>query len=163
MAGCSREHGSGVLCHCKSGIVVGDKFAREYVCWIIPVCVFVFGRRWSAFSGGLKAKEIARTICGQRLLKHEELAKIGMLGSRSLRKFAATHTRQCGVSKDEKDIRGRWKGKGQVSDVYNDNVEFPYPDCKASGGEDSNGQALFLLYNQQQDLRCDGNDYLHIE
>ena len=143
--------------------MVGDEFAREYECWIIPVCVFVFGRRWIAFSGGLKAKEIAPTICGQRLLKLEELAQIGMLGSRILRKFAATHARHGGVSKDEKGLRGRWKGKGQVSDVYNDDVELPYTDCKANGGEDSNGRTLFLLYNQQQDLRCDGNDYLHIE
>jgi hypothetical protein len=31
------------------------------------------------------------------------------------------------VTKDEKDTRGRWKGSGRVSDVY-DNVKLPYPD-----------------------------------
>jgi hypothetical protein len=49
----------------------------------------------------------------------------------SIRKFAATHVRKCGISKDNKDIRGRWKGKGRVSDVYDD-VELPYPDCKVA-------------------------------
>ena len=156
MAGCSRKHGSGVLCHYKSRIVVGDKAG-------LSPSVFSFSDDVGLPSRGLKAKEIARTICGQRLLKLEELVQIGMLGSRSLRKFAATHARHCGVSKNEKDIRGRWKGKGQLSDVYNDNVELPYPNCKASGGEASNGRTLFLLYNQQQDLQCNGDDNLHIE
>jgi hypothetical protein len=52
----------------------------------------------------LKAKEIARTIFGQRIFKLEEFAQMGMLGSPSIRKFATTHARQHGVSKDEKDI-----------------------------------------------------------
>jgi hypothetical protein len=111
-------------------------------------------------SGGLKAKEIAWTIFGQKIFKLKEFSQIGMLGSHSIRRFAATHARRCGVTKDEKDIRGRWKGKDRVSDVY-DNVEFPYPDCKVAG-EASNGRTVFL-HNQQQDMRCDGHDYLHIE
>ena len=35
------------------------------------------------------------------------------------------------MTKDEKDIRGRWKGQGRVSDVYDD-VELPYPDAKVA-------------------------------
>jgi hypothetical protein len=35
------------------------------------------------------------------------------------------------VSTKEKDIRGRWKGKGRLSDVYN-NVELPYPGAKVA-------------------------------
>jgi hypothetical protein len=53
------------------------------------------------------------------------------LGSHSVRKYAATHVRRCGVSKDEKDIRGRWKGKGRVSDFDKD-IELPYPDAKVA-------------------------------
>ena len=30
-----------------------------------------------------------------------------------------------------KERRGRWKGQGRVSDVYND-VELPYPDAKVA-------------------------------
>ena len=35
------------------------------------------------------------------------------------------------LHKDEKDIRGRWKGTGRVSDVYDD-VELPLPDAKVA-------------------------------
>jgi len=84
-------------------------------------------------SGGRKAKDIAQHIFGQKVFKQEEFiaAEGGMLGSHSIRKYAATHARRCGVTKDEKDIRGRWKGKGRVSDVYDD-VELPYPDAKVA-------------------------------
>jgi hypothetical protein len=52
-----------------------------------------------------------------------------MLGSHSIRKYAATFARRCGVTQNEKDIRGQWKGAGRVSYVYDD-VELPYPDAK---------------------------------
>ncbi len=56
-------------------------------------------------SGGLKVKETARTIFGQRIFKLKEFEQIGMLGSHSILKFVAcTHARWCGVSRDEKDI-----------------------------------------------------------
>ena len=131
MAGCSWEHGSGVLCHFKFGVVAGEKFARECVRWIITD-VFSFSDDIGLPTGGLKTnKEIARTIFGQKIFKLEEFAQIGMIGSHSIRNFAATHARRCVELKDEKGIQGRWKGKGQVSDVYND-VELPYPDCKVA-------------------------------
>ncbi len=40
------------------------------------------------------------------------------VGCHSVRKFAATHARRLGCTKDDKDIRGRWKSKTRVSDVY---------------------------------------------
>ena len=67
-----------------------------------------------------------------------------MLGSHSIRKFAATHARRCGVTKDEKDIRGRWKGKGRVSDVYDD-VELPYPDCKVAEKLAMGGPCFYII------------------
>ena len=51
------------------------------------------------------------------------------LGTHSTRKFASTHARRSGCTKDEKDHRGRWKSKGRVSDIYDD-TELPYPDAK---------------------------------
>jgi hypothetical protein len=57
--------------------------------------------------------------------------ELSMLGSHSIQKYAATFARRCGVTKDKKDIRGRWKGAGRVSDVYDD-VELPYPDAKVA-------------------------------
>ena len=55
--------------------------------------------------------------------------EMSMLGSHSIQKDAAIFARRCDVTRDEKDIRGRWKEAGRVSDVYND-VELPYPDAK---------------------------------
>ena len=161
LAGCSREHGSDVLCHFKSGIVVGDEFARECVCWIIPVCVFVFGRRWIAF-WWLESKGDRSDNIWSEDIQTRGISQIGMLGSHTIWKFAATHALRCGVTKDEKDIWGRWKGKGRVSDVYND-VALPYPDCKVVEMLASNGRTVFLFNQQQQDLQCDGHDYLDIE
>ncbi|KAI2511670.1 hypothetical protein MHU86_2736 [Fragilaria crotonensis] len=57
--------------------------------------------------------------------------EVSMLGIHSIRKYAATFAQRCGVTKDEKDIRGQWKGSGRVSDVYDD-VELPYPDAKVA-------------------------------
>jgi hypothetical protein len=48
-----------------------------------------------------------------------------------VRKFGSTHARKCGITKDEKDVRGRWK-KGRTSDVYDD-IELPFPDAKVAG------------------------------
>ena len=43
----------------------------------------------------------------------------GPVGSHSVRKRASTHVRSNGVTKDDKDYRGRWKKK-RVSDDYDD-------------------------------------------
>ena len=42
----------------------------------------------------------------------EEEAASMLLGSHSVQKYAAAYAQRCGVTKDEKDIRGRWKGQG---------------------------------------------------
>jgi hypothetical protein len=57
--------------------------------------------------------------------------ELSMLGSHSIRKYATIFLQRCGVTKDEKDIPGRWKGAGRVSDVYDD-VELPCPDAKVA-------------------------------
>ena len=52
-----------------------------------------------------------------------------LLGSHSLRKCAATHTRRNGCSHDEIDLRGRWKHLKRQVDMYVD-TSVPYPDAK---------------------------------
>ncbi len=86
--------------------------------------VFAFSDDITIPGGGQKAKETAQNIFGQKVLKLQEFQSGGLLGSHSIWKFASTHVRRCGVLKDDKDTRGRWKGKGRVY------VELPYPDCK---------------------------------
>ena len=56
----------------------------------------------------------------------------GLLGSHSNRKFASTHARRNGCSRDDVDLRGRWKGNKKIVDLYIDNV-LPYPDGKVAG------------------------------
>ena len=93
--------------------------------------LFAFSCDVTMPGGGLKAKDTAQNIFGQKVLKLPEFQADGLLGSHSIRKFASTHVRRCGISKDDKDLRGRWKGKSRVSDRYDD-VELPYPDCKVA-------------------------------
>ena len=45
--------------------------------------------------------------------------------------MSSTHARRSGAYKDERDIRGRWKGKQRVGDRYDD-VELPWPDLKVA-------------------------------
>jgi hypothetical protein len=97
-------------------------------------------------SGGKKAKNIVQGILGQKVFKMEEFTSENrdtsaalLLGIHSIRKFASTRARKCGCTKDEKDIRGRWKSRGRVSDVYDD-VELPYP------GASCECRLLFLFY-----------------
>jgi hypothetical protein len=106
-------------------------------------------------SGGLKAKSIAQTIFGQKVFKLEEFRNAAdsgsSFGNHSIRKYAATHARKCGCNKDEKDIRGRWKSKGQVSDVYDD-VELPYPDAKVAEKLCIGGACFYLFPNEDANV-----------
>ena len=53
----------------------------------------------------------------------------GPLGSQSVRNYASTHVRGCGITKYKKDYCGRWKGRIRISDCYDD-VELPWVDAK---------------------------------
>jgi hypothetical protein len=77
--------------------------------------------------GGLKSKAMIQNdlkviFKGEQFKCAEEVEEAAsmLLGSHSVQKYATTYARRCGVTtKDEKDIRGRWKGQGKVSDIYN--------------------------------------------
>lgn len=105
--------------------------------------------------GGLKSKSMIQNALKKmfkgeqfKSAEEEEAASL-LLGSHSVRKFAATYARRCGITKDEKDIRGRWKGAGRVSDVYDD-VELPYPDAKVAE-KLCGGGACFYVYDATTD------------
>ena len=57
--------------------------------------------------------------------------KKGHLVSHSVRKLYATHTRENGCTKYEKDLHGRWESKGRVLDVYNE-IKIPFLDAKVA-------------------------------
>jgi hypothetical protein len=75
--------------------------------------------------------------------EEEEAASMLLVGSHSVRKYATTYARRCGVTKDEKDIRGRWKGQGRVSDIYDD-IELPYPNAKVAEKLCGGGPCFYL-------------------
>ena len=61
----------------------------------------------------------------------EEEAKKGNVGAHSIRKLSATFARLFGISKDDKDTRGRWKSRKRVSDVYDD-VQLDWVDARVA-------------------------------
>jgi hypothetical protein len=102
-------------------------------------------------TGGQKAKETTQTMFN-KIFKMEAFngpdgTTGDHLGSHSIRKFAATHTRRCGCNKDDKDIRGRWKSKARVSDVYED-TELPYPDAKVAEKLCLGGPCYYLFHEE---------------
>ena len=60
-------------------------------------------------SGGDKVKNQIQKIFTDEIFSMPDFGGAGCLGSHSVRKFASTHCRKNGASKDEKDLRGRWK------------------------------------------------------
>ncbi len=101
--------------------------------------------------GGLKTKAMIHSaftlLCRREDFKGEDNGKgateLSLLGSHSIQKHAPKLAQRCGVTKDKKDIRGRWKGAGRVSDVYDD-VELPYPNAKVA--EKLRGGALAFMF-----------------
>ena len=55
----------------------------------------------------------------------------GLLGSHSIRKYASTWVRSNGISKDDKDHRGRWKNSTRISDGYGD-VQLDFVGAKVA-------------------------------
>ena len=113
--------------------------------------VFSFSDDNDIPAGGQKAKECAQTMFN-KIFKMDAFngpdGRSGdLLGSHSIRKFAATHTRRCGCNKDDKDIRGRWKTKARVSDVYED-TELPYPDAKVAEKLSIGGPCYYLFHEE---------------
>ena len=77
--------------------------------------------------GGKSGKDLIRKFISLAIKGLEDLK--GLIGAHSVRKFAATRVRRCGASKDDTDLRGRWKRVRRVGDRYED-VELPWPDTK---------------------------------
>ena len=54
-----------------------------------------------------------------------------VVGSHSIRKFASIHARRSGCSRDDLNVRGRWKRFKQMVDTYVD-PDIPFPDAKTA-------------------------------
>ena len=97
--------------------------------------LFSFNADVTVPKGANKSKNfVAKAL--RDILRTEEFRSVAVddnddednTGSHSTRKYAASEARNSGGSKDETDLRGRWKCR-RVSDTYA-NVELPYPDAK---------------------------------
>ena len=101
--------------------------------------------------GANSGKEKLRRIFSDSVFREAgligSLGDGGMLGTHSNRKYASTHTRASGVSKDDRDLRGRWKGKGRVADKYDD-VELPYVDAKVAGSLCMGGPCKYTIIDK---------------
>jgi hypothetical protein len=96
--------------------------------------VFGFSEEINVPVGGEKTKDNAQSIPHDEIFCHKEFhdGVGGLIGSHSKKELASTHARKNGCSKDENDLRGRWKRGNHVSDVYDD-INLPWPDAKVSG------------------------------
>ena len=89
--------------------------------------VFGFSTDCQFSEGRTSSKQIVRKLIAGAIKEMDNLTDL--LGAHLIRKFGATRVWQCGATRDDHDIRGRWKQKQSVGDVYND-VELPWPDMK---------------------------------
>ena len=100
------------------------------------------------------SKGIASDILGNKLFKaannEQGGSSGGPLGTHSNRKLPSTHTIRSGATKYERDIRGRWKRKARVADVYDD-VELPWPDVKVAQMLAIGGPCRYMLQNNVTD------------
>ena len=54
------------------------------------------------------------------------------------------------MSKDDRDLRGRWKGKGRVADKYDD-VELPFVDAKVAASLCMGGPCKYIVTDKYID------------
>ena len=113
--------------------------------------LFGFSTDTSDPKGAKLSKKIIMDIMGGKIFKAGNVLSAasnggghGPLGTHSIRKMASTHVRRSGAGKDERDIRGRWKGKTRVADVYDD-VELPWPDVKMASMLCVGGPCRYIL------------------
>lgn len=114
--------------------------------------VFAFSHDNNIPSGGIRSKQKAGNILS-RVFSDPFFGNDANLGSHSIRKFAATHCRNNGMSTDDVNTRGRWKKSG-VSDRYMD-PNLPYVDIRACYSLCQGGSCT---YTPKPD--CLTNDYI---
>ena len=80
-----------------------------------------------------RTKDRASAIIKEVFESDEFVLAIGMgnLGTHSIRKLPTTHARRNGCSRDDLDVRGRWKKAKRQVDTYID-VDLPFPDAKVA-------------------------------
>jgi hypothetical protein len=99
-----------------------------------PANTFLFGIGGDDETKGPKqTSQIIYNTLKELVFNHEEFRAVvvGNIGTHSFRKFPATLARKKGASRDDVDLRGRWRSKARVSDVYID-IDLPHNDAKTA-------------------------------
>jgi hypothetical protein len=117
---------------------------REFPWATTSPYVFCFKNDNRVPEGAIKTKAQIQKTLRAVFKDHADFAET-RLGSHSVRKYASTTVRNLGASKDEKDIRGRWKSSTFISDVYDD-VELLFPDAKLASRLALSQRAHLLCY-----------------
>jgi hypothetical protein len=104
---------------------------------------FIFGA-WG-YKEHAKIKTSA-TYFLKKIINDEEFvhALLEALGSHSLRKFAVTIARGNGCTKDDVDLRGRWKGRKRQQDTYADTT-IPFTDAKVAAALCRGGPVEYVI------------------
>jgi hypothetical protein len=90
--------------------------------------LFSFSNDYSIPAGGKKALTTASRMISE--VFSDTFYEKCNVGTHSIRKFANTHCRNCGISKDDVESRGRWRDGRRVSNRYEDPT-LPFVDVQA--------------------------------
>ena len=88
--------------------------------------LFAFSPDCRIPEGGKAGKSIVWSLKGDQEFKEASLVGMnargqsGGLGTHSYQKKGSTHAHKNGIGKDNRDLRGRWRGHKRVADVYDD-------------------------------------------
>ena len=106
-----------------------ENFFQTYANAQLSPYLFSFSADNTIPNGGQKSKNMVHRVYLLLFKDRQDLFSFvkGPLGSHSVRKYV----RGCGITKDKKDYRGRWKGRKRISDCYDD-VELPWGDAKVT-------------------------------
>jgi hypothetical protein len=91
--------------------------------------IFSFSNDFSVPLGGKKASSAASKMIAA-VFGSDDFFKGSKAGTHSIRKYAATHCRNEGISKDDVESRGRWRDGRRVSNRYEDPT-LPFVDVRA--------------------------------
>jgi len=76
-----------------------------------------------------------------------------LVGAHSIRKFASTYARRSGCTRDDINVRGRWKRFKQMVDVYID-PDIPYPDTTTAGALSIGGPIKYIIKKESNVDDC---------
>ena len=79
--------------------------------------------------------------------------KVEIVGTHSIRKFASTYARRSGYTRDDINVRGRWKRFKKMVDIYI-NPDIPYPDTKTAGALSIGGPVMYILKKEIGRASC---------